>query len=90
MDATKRPSKKELVNLFKIISILKPAAGGLWFREIARQTKMHMETVRRIVVKYPKIFEEYADFTNYNINLKIIKLKNQNITTKNISQFIGN
>ena len=89
MDVVKKPTKKELVNLFKIIGLLKTASGGLWFREIARQTKMHMETVRRIIIKYPKIFEEYADFTSYNINLKIIRLKNQNITPKNISQFVG-
>ncbi|MCK4550615.1 MAG: hypothetical protein KAT91_01550 [Candidatus Aenigmarchaeota archaeon] len=88
MDAVKRPSKKELVNLFKIINILKGTPGGLWVREIARQTKMHMETARRIINKYPKIFEEYADFTNYNINLKIIRLKDANITAKNLARFI--
>ena len=89
MDVIKKPTKKELVNLFKIIGLLKTASGGLWVREIARQTKMHMETARRIIIKYPKIFEEYADFTSYNINLKIIRLKHQNITPKNISQFVG-
>ena len=89
MTPADKPSKKELVNLFKILRVLKDAQGGLWIREIARQTKMHMETARRIINKYPKIFEEYADFTNYNINLKIIRLKEKNVTPANVMRFVG-
>jgi hypothetical protein len=31
--------------------------------------------VRRLLDRYPFLFDEYADFTQYRINLKIIKLK---------------
>ncbi len=75
---------KERKNLIKIIKILKDNPTGLWIRELARQSKLHMETTRRLIQKYPQIFEEYADFTPYRINLKLIKLKNENISEKNL------
>jgi DNA-binding IclR family transcriptional regulator len=74
--------------LKKIISILNKTPNGLWIREIARQSKLHSETVRRLIIKYPQIFIEYADFTPYKINLKLIKLKNPNITPKNIDKLL--
>ena len=81
-------SKKDMENIGKIISSLKTNPGGLWVREISRQTKLHMETVRRIVNKYPQIFQEYADFTAYKINLKIIRLKHPDINAQNIGKYL--
>ena len=75
---------KERKNLLKLIKILKENPTGLWIRELSRQSKLHMETARRLIQKYPQIFEEYADFTPYKINLKLIKLKNEDISEKNL------
>ncbi|MBW6462091.1 MAG: hypothetical protein K0B07_03540 [DPANN group archaeon] len=75
---------KERKNLLKLINILKENPTGLWIRELSRQSKLHMEISRRLIQKYPQIFEEYADFTPYKINLKLIKLKNENISEKNL------
>ncbi len=77
-------TEKERKNLLKLIDILRANPNGLWIREIARQSKIHMETARRLIQKYPQVFEDYADFTAYKINLKLIKLKNENITAKNL------
>ncbi|MEA3229409.1 MAG: hypothetical protein U9P44_00695 [archaeon] len=77
-------TQKERKDLLKIIEILKKHPGGLWIRELSRQADLHMEIARRLIQKHPQIFEEYADFTPYKINLKIIKLKNQNISEKNL------
>ncbi|MEA2003465.1 MAG: hypothetical protein U9O53_00715 [archaeon] len=77
-------TEKERKNLLKLIDVLKANPDGLWIRELARQAKLHMETARRLIMKYPQIFDEYADFTAYRINLKLIKLKNRNITKKNL------
>jgi len=64
------------VNLLKkIVTVLRDQPGGLWIREIARQTNEHPETIRRVIAKYPYIFEEYADLTQYGINLKFVRLK---------------
>jgi len=72
-------SKERISNnidlLKKIVAILKYQPGGLWIREIARQTSSHPESVRRIISKYPQIFEEYADLTQYGINLKFVRLR---------------
>lgn len=83
-----KPSKTEMENMAKIINALKSNPGGLWVREISRQTKLHMEVVRRIVTKYKEIFQEYADFTAYKINLKIIRLKHQDINAQNIGKYL--
>ncbi|NOQ56057.1 MAG: hypothetical protein GQ477_04600 [Nanohaloarchaea archaeon] len=80
---------RERKNIVKIIKIMKENPTGLWIRELARQSKLHMETARRIIQKYPELFEEYADFTPYRINLKLIKLKNENISEKNFDVAIG-
>ena len=79
---------KELQNLAKLVKILRIHPGGLWVRELARQGSLHMETVRRLIKKHPCIFMEYADFTSYKINLKIIKLKDRNITENNIADYL--
>jgi len=71
----KRTTSLETARLSKMIHALKSNPGGLWIRELARQTGLHSETVRRLVLKHPKIFVEYADFTKYGINLKIVKLR---------------
>lgn len=81
-------SKKELEYMAKIVNALKSNPGGLWVREISRQTKLHMEVVRRVVNKYPQIFQEYADFTAYKINLKIIRLKHMDISANNIEKYL--
>jgi DNA-binding IclR family transcriptional regulator len=88
MEQETKTSKKEMENMVHIINALKKNPGGLWVRELSRQTKLHMETVRRIVDKYPAVFQEYADFTAYKINLKIIRLANPNIDSKNIGQYL--
>jgi DNA-binding IclR family transcriptional regulator len=67
--------KKDAQNLAKIINALKTSPGGLWIREICRQTHLHFETVRRLLDRYSFLFDEYADFTQYRINLKIVRLK---------------
>ncbi len=65
----------ELKRLKKIVSVLESHESGLWLREIARQTNLHVETVKRIITKHTLIFDEYADFTQYNIKLKLVRLK---------------
>ena len=80
---------KERKNLLKLIDILRANQGGLWIRELSRQADIHMETARRLIQKYPQVFEDYADFTAYKINLKLIKLKNENITAKNLDVAVG-
>lgn len=80
---------KERKNILKIIDILKANPNGLWIRELSRQAKLHMEVARRLIMKYPQVFEEYADFTQYKINLKLIRLKNKNITEKNLDIAVG-
>ena len=77
-------TEKERKNLLKLIDVLRANPDGLWIRELSRQAKLHMETARRLIIKHPQIFDEYADFTVYRINLKLIKLKNKNITKKNL------
>lgn len=81
-------SKRDAKNLAKIINALKASTGGLWIREISRQTALHLETVRRLIKKYPFLFEEYADFTQYKINLKIIKLKRIDIDVDNLEKYV--
>ena len=78
-------TEKERKNLLKLIDILRANPNGLWIRELSRQANIHMEIARRLIQKYPQIFEDYADFTAYKINLKLIKLKNENITAKNLN-----
>ncbi len=82
-------SKKEMEYLGKIVTSLKSNPGGLWVREISRQTKLHMEIVRRMINKYPQIFQEYADFTAYKINLKIIRLKVPDLNANNIEKYLA-
>lgn len=67
--------RKERARLAAMVRVLKAHPTGLWIRELARRTGLHMETVRRLVKKYPNTFVEYADFTKYGINLKIVKLR---------------
>jgi DNA-binding IclR family transcriptional regulator len=69
--------KKDIQNLAKIINALKTSPGGLWIREICRQTNLHFETVRRLLDRYSFLFDEYADFTQFRINLKIIRLRHE-------------
>ncbi|GEM_PF-4118570 len=71
----RKGKSKDVDLLNKIIRILKYQPGGLWIREIARQTSSHPESIRRIISKYDGIFEEYADLTQYGINLKFVRLK---------------
>lgn len=81
-------SKRDAQNLTKIVAVLKASEGGLWFREIARQTGLHEETARRLIRKYPMLFEEYADFTPYRIRLKIIRLKRKDIDPSNLEKYV--
>ena len=83
-----RTTKKRLSRIKKVISLLNLHEGGLWLREISRQTGIHIEEIRRLIHLYPMLFEEYADFTPYSINLKIIKLKNPNINSTNIDSYL--
>ncbi len=80
-------SDVEVDHVSRIIKVLKKYPYGLWVREIARQSGLHMEQVRRVILKYPELFEEYADFTNYKINLKIIRLKKK-INLKNLKKLL--
>lgn len=73
MNAGKRDKNRQRLAL--IVNILNAHPGGLWIRELARRTGLHMETVRRLLGKNSHVFMEYADFTRYGINLKIIKLR---------------
>ena len=86
--AMPKAPEKDMENLVKIAQSLKSNPGGLWVREISRQTKLHMETVRRLITKYPQIFQEYADFTAFKINLKIIRLKHPDINANNIGKYL--
>lgn len=72
-------SKRDATNLSKLVAVLKANAGGLWIRELGRQAGLHEEVARRLIKKYPALFEEYADFTPYKIHLKIIRLKRPDI-----------
>ena len=80
-------TKKQAEHTSKIIKVLKKHPYGLWIREIARQTGLHMEQVRRVINSYPELFEEYADFTNYRINLKIVRLRRK-ISERNIEKVL--
>lgn len=71
----KKDRALESKRVSRIVSALRENPGGLWMREIARRTSMHPETARRLVVAHPELFAEYADFTRYGVNLKIVKLK---------------
>jgi len=82
--AKRNPAK----TLQKVVAVLTKNPGGLWIREISRQSGVHMESVRRLIKKYPFIFEEYADFTPYKVNFKIIKLRNPRITPENVHKYI--
>ncbi len=79
--------KKEVEQTSRIIRVLKKHPYGLWIREIARQAGLHMEQVRRIINRYPEIFEEYADFTDYRINLKIVRLKRK-VSERNVDKLL--
>ena len=85
-----RPTEKRTSRLIKVLSILNNHQGGLWMREIARQSGIHLEEIRRLITNYPEFFEQYADFTPYNINLKIIKSKNPSLSPKNIRALLKN
>jgi len=75
----------ELKRLKKIVSVLEMHPNGLWMREIARQTNLHVEIVKRIISRHTLIFEEYADFTQYNIKLKLIRLRDgYNLVFRNL------
>jgi hypothetical protein len=80
--------KKETLELAKIVKALKENASGLWIREISRRCEIHPEIVRRLLNKYSALFEEYADFTIYKINLKIFKLKNPDLSNKALGNYI--
>ncbi|MBW6451268.1 MAG: hypothetical protein K0B02_00875 [DPANN group archaeon] len=84
----KTVSSKEFKNLLIVFNVLKQHPGGLWIREISRRGKLHMEVVRRIIAKHATLFENYADFTGYNINLKIFKLRNPNMTHTAIENYL--
>ena len=73
----------------KLVAELRANPGGLWVREIARRTGIHMETARRLIDRHPQVFREYADFTAYRINLKIIKLADARIDENNFMKFIA-
>lgn len=79
---------KEIEHLVKIVKALKAHPGGLWIRELARQSDMHMESARRIIKQYPQLFQEYADFTAYRINLKIIRLKRPDMSLAEMEKFL--
>lgn len=81
-------SGKELESLAKVVKVLQSHQGGLWIRELARKSEMHMETARRLIKAHPQLFQEYADFTAYNINLKIIRLKHPNMTVQELAKFL--
>jgi len=87
MDMGATVSRREVEHTSRIIRVLKKHPYGLWIREIARQAGLHMEQVRRIVQSYPEIFEEYADFTNYKINLKIVRLRKK-VSEKNVDKLL--
>jgi len=70
---------RDAQNLSKIVAALRGSPGGLWIREIARSAKIHVETARRLIRKYPFLFEEYADFTQYKVRLKLIRLKRTDV-----------
>ncbi len=80
--------KRDISRLKKIVRVLKKYPGGLWIREISRQSGLHFEQVRRLIERYPDILTEYADFTSHNINLKIIRLANDRITPENVEQYV--
>lgn len=81
-------SKNEKSNFIKIFLVLKQHPGGLWIRELARRSSLHMEVVRRLISRHPSVFQNYADFTGYNINLKIIKLKNPQMSPSAIDNYL--
>lgn len=83
-----KSEETELQRLVKVINILKQNSGGLWLRELSRQSKLHLEIIRRLMEKYPTLFENYADFTAYKINFKIIKLRNPNVTPTDLSRYV--
>ncbi len=71
----KKDKPLEAKRLMLLSEILKRHPGGLWIRELARRAKLHSETARRIIESHPDTFLNYADFTKYKVNLRIIKLK---------------
>ena len=81
-------TRTEVEHTKRIIEVLSEHPYGLWIREIARRAGLHMEQVRRVVSAYPQLFEEYADFTNYGINLKIVRLKRK-VSTKNLEKLLS-
>lgn len=80
--------KKETIQLARIVKNLKENDSGLWIRELSRRCEIHPEIVRRLLNKYSALFEEYADFTTYKINLKIIKLKDPDLSNKALANYI--
>ena len=82
-------SENHFQNMRKLVAELRANPGGLWVREIARRTGIHMETARRLIDRHPQVFREYADFTAYRINLKIIKLTDARIDENNFMKFIA-
>lgn len=86
-DQLRKLSKRELEHTRKVIEVLREHPYGLWIREIARRTGLHVEQVRRVMASYPTLFEEYADFTSYGINLKIVRLKKK-VSTRNLEKLL--
>jgi len=84
----KERARVEVERLRRLVTILKENPGGLWIREISRRSNLHVETVRRLLNKYSVFFEDYADFTKYNFNFKIIRLKNENVTEKAVLNYV--
>lgn len=82
--------QKTAQNIIKVVNVLRMHAGGLWIRELARRCDLHMETVRRIIEAHPMLFADYADFTQYKVNFKILKLKDMKITPQEVVNYLKN
>ena len=72
----KRPSTEKMD---KIINVLKKARkGGIWIRELSRQTKMPVSTIHYYLNKY---FEDRIEIKNVKIGefshkqMKLVRLK---------------
>jgi hypothetical protein len=84
--------KRTIQNTSRILEILRHlrrvGSGWVWIRQLGRLAKLHPYTVSRIVDSQLQPFIETQDFENrFNIKLRLIRLKDPNITLDKILKF---
>ena len=65
--------KDTVRNIFTVVRCIGQAGNWIWYREIARRTKLHHKTVARIIETYLTMFIETQEVEPFKV--KMVKLK---------------